>query len=136
MCFALQHGVERIRMARSVEAHRTMTPHRPVLVVGLPRSGTTWTESVLGTAVGASTVSEPDNEKLSAPAISAKRGLGRFPVLTPGDHAPRYERLWRWALQGAPSSTALRTAAKVMKRADRDAAESLLNGRPSLELRL
>jgi Sulfotransferase family len=110
--------------------------HRPVLVVGLPRSGTTWTESILGTAVDASIVSEPDNEKLSAPAIWAKRSLGRFPVMFAGDEAPAYRRLWRWALTGAPASRSLRAAQRLVERSDPEAVEQLVKGRPSPELRI
>lgn len=110
--------------------------HRPILVVGLPRSGTTWTESILGTAIGAAIISEPDNEKLSAPAIRAKRVLGRYPVLAPGDAAPAYEQLWRWALTGAPTSRTLEAAARLVRRASAEDAESLVNHRPSFELRL
>jgi hypothetical protein len=114
-----------------------MSPkHRPVLIVGLPRSGTTWTESVLGTAVDTSIVSEPDNEKLSAPAIWAKRSLGRFPVMFAGDEAPAYRRLWRWALSGAPTGRSLRAAQRLVERSDPDAVEQLVKGRPSPELRM
>jgi hypothetical protein len=59
----------------------------PVLVVGVPRSGTTWTARVLGAALGTRLVMEPDNEKISAPAILPKRRLGRFPVLASGQSA-------------------------------------------------
>jgi hypothetical protein len=110
--------------------------HRPILVIGLPRSGTTWTETILGTAVGASIVSEPDNEKLSAPAIWAKRSLGRFPVLAPEDESRAYERLWKWALAGAPSSMGLRLAAHLVERNDPRQSEKLVKGRPSFEQRL
>jgi hypothetical protein len=110
--------------------------HRPVLIVGLPRSGTTWTENVLGTALDASIVSEPDNEKLSAPAIWAKRSLGRFPVMFAGDEAQAYRRLWRWALTGAPSSRSLRAAQRLVERSDPEAVEQLVKGRPSPELRI
>lgn len=110
---------------------------RPVLVVGLPRSGTTWTESVLGTAVGATVVTEPDNEKLSAPAIWAKRRLGRFPVLAPGDEAGSYRRLWRWVFDGAPGNRSnLRAARRLLERSGPDDLEALARGRPSPRLRI
>ena len=55
------------------EHHEAATARRA------PRaSGTTWTASMLATAETATLVAEPDNEKLSAPAISSKRNIGRF----------------------------------------------------------
>jgi hypothetical protein len=109
---------------------------RPLLIVGLPRSGTTWTENVLGTAVGASTVSEPDNEKLSAPAIWAKRRLGRFPVLSTGDQSLAYRRLWAWALGGAPTGKRLRAAQRLIRDCDAEEAEQLVKGRGAPRQRL
>jgi hypothetical protein len=108
----------------------------PVLVVGLPRSGTTWTARVLGAGPGARVVMEPDNEKTSAPAISAKRGLGRYPVLAPGDQARAYRRLWTWALGGAPRSTALRLADRVLREADDSELEASVSGRMPARLRV
>src|SRR6202035_122847 len=51
---------------------------RPLLLVGMPRSGTTWTMRVLASDPSLLAVMEPDNEVRSAPAIWAKRGSGRF----------------------------------------------------------
>ena len=74
---------------------------RPVLVVGLPRSGTTWVQRLLAKTDSARTVYEPDNESVHAGARVAKRELGRFPVLGPASRAPAaYERLWSLALSG------------------------------------
>ena len=71
-----------------------------VLVAGIPRSGTTWVGRTLGHAEGAVYVDEPDNENLRSLALRAKRGLGRFPVLAPGDSADTYELLWARAFGG------------------------------------
>ncbi len=109
---------------------------RPVLVVGVPRSGTTWTANVLGASEGASVVMEPDNEKLSAPAIWAKAGLGRFPVLGAGDNARRYARLWRWALSGAGSNRRLRLAQRLVRHATGEDLEALVQGREPMALRM
>ena len=79
-----------------------MTATRPVVIVGLPRSGTTWTLRVLGQAHGTLSVLEPDNEDKQPTAIVGKRRAGRYPVLRPGQPSPRYERLWQWILAGAP----------------------------------
>jgi hypothetical protein len=107
-----------------------------LLVVGLPRSGTTWTAHVLAQAPGCTAVLEPDNEKTSAPAIAAKRNLGRFPVLGADDAAPGFEQLWAWALRGAPPSRAGRAGARLVRGADADALERLVAGRPPPRLRL
>lgn len=73
-----------------------------VLVVGLPRSATTWVGQCIGRAAGTRYVNEPDNENIHPYAVRAKRGLGRYPILHSGDRAPLdYERLWAVALAGA-----------------------------------
>src|ERR1035441_660413 len=74
---------------------------RPVVIVGLPRSGTTWTMRALGTSPGALRVGEADNEDKYPAAIHAKRRLGRYPVLGPGEKNRAYHRLWDWILHGA-----------------------------------
>jgi len=78
-----------------------MTRARPIVIVGLPRSGTTWTMRALGSAAGSVTVLEPDNEDKQPAAIHAKRKIGRYPVLHPGDEAPAYRQLWEWTFAGA-----------------------------------
>ena len=75
---------------------------RPLVIAGLPRSGTTWTMRVLGTSPGAVRIPEPDNEDKYPAAIHAKAQLGRYPCLLPGQQAPQYRRLWQWILSGAP----------------------------------
>jgi hypothetical protein len=73
---------------------------RPIIIIGLPRSGTTWTMRVLGAAAGTMVISEPDNEDKCPPAIHGKHKVGRYPVLVPGDVAPAYHKLWEWVLRG------------------------------------
>lgn len=73
----------------------------PILVLGPPRSGTTWVEQVLGVAAGARVLHEPDNETCRPFALRAKRALGRFPILAPGDVGPgEYSELWNGAFAG------------------------------------
>jgi hypothetical protein len=74
-------------------------PYQRILVVGPPRSGTTWIAEALRHGAGCRYVHEPDNERYSPLALKLKDGLGRFPVLEPGDYAPEYELLWRNALR-------------------------------------
>lgn len=72
-----------------------------VLILGTPRSGTTWLGEMLGATPGARYVHEPDNELIHVEAAYAKRRLGRFPMLTGEDSARAYARLWRRAFDGA-----------------------------------
>src|SRR5205823_1469687 len=73
---------------------------RPILVAGLPRSGTTWVGEVLGHTAGARYLHEPDNHLLRPEAWWAKRGLGPYPELAPEQDAPGYEQLWALAFSG------------------------------------
>ncbi len=76
-------------------------PTRPILIVGLPRSGTTWTLRALSAGPGTRAIGEPDNEDKFPESIYAKHSLGRYPVLRPGESSSRYEKLWAWILEGA-----------------------------------
>lgn len=71
-----------------------------ILIVGIPRSGTTWIGHVLGHAEDTTFLSEPDNHLASPFAFRAKRCLpGAFhPALEPGESAKAYELLWQQAL--------------------------------------
>lgn len=111
---------------------------RPVLVAGIPRSGTTWTAQVLAHAHGSGLLHEPDNEKEHLAALRAKGSLGRFPVLRPGESAPAYEDLWRRAFSGAlePESRRGKIATRLWLRATQAQREAAVCGRPSLGLRL
>jgi len=112
-----------------------------ILVIGPPRSGTTWVEQVLGRAAGARVVHEPDNETTSPFALRAKTSLGRFPVLAPDATAPlAYFDLWSRAFEGAGrAATARWLTAKALLRtadADLDAAFDQRRQRFSTRLRL
>jgi hypothetical protein len=71
-----------------------------VLVVGVPRSGTTWVSRILGSTPGACSLDEPDNHFHSPFAYRAKLKLQarQFPHLAPTDDAQEFEDLWRAAL--------------------------------------
>ena len=88
---------------------------RPLLIAGIPRSGSSWTQVILSRDPSILAVTEPDSETKSAPAIWAKRRLGRYPVLAPGDRDADYEQLWRWVLAGAPQGKRLEAAERVRK---------------------
>lgn len=82
---------------------RRRTTGARVLVVGVPRSSTTWVGSVLAAAPDTILVHEPDNREVDAYAGVAKRGLGVhgfFPVVAPGERASEYGVLWRLAMRG------------------------------------
>jgi hypothetical protein len=112
---------------------------KPVLVLGLPRSGTTWTAQMLACAPGTVAVMEPDNEKAWASAVAGKAPVGRFPVLAPGDDAPAYRDLWTWALSGG-SVVGLGhrggLARRLFEPVGPDDRETLVSGHPSVRLRL
>ena len=91
-----------------------MTGPRPIVIVGLPRSGTTWTLRALRSAAGAHAVLEPDNEDMHPAAIHAKRHVGRYPVLEPGAEAADYRSLWAWALTGGHEGRRTRLARRIL----------------------
>lgn len=84
----------------------------PILVLGVPRSGTTWVSKVLTVGCRAALIHEPDSEHHDPFAFKAKLGLGRFPVVGPDDRVPTdYAALWRRAFEGARPRGDIRTNA-------------------------
>ncbi|SES71602.1 Sulfotransferase domain-containing protein [Salinibacillus kushneri] len=67
---------------------------RPVLISGIPRSGSTWLGNVLSKAPNAVYIHEPDNEKANAQAFFLKDGLHRYPYLRSNDNNSLYYKLW------------------------------------------
>lgn len=73
-----------------------------LLMVGLPRSGTTWLAQTLASAPGVRYVHEPDNAGLTPFAHLAHAGLPPFPYLRAADTAPPdYELLWSLVFRGS-----------------------------------
>lgn len=98
-----------------------------VLVVGLPRSGTTWVANVLGRHPGSVVVQEPDNPDANPLARPVQAARGLHPVLRPGDEAPDYEQLWRLAYQGGwPTAPALVALGRGAKRLPAPMVDTLL----------
>ncbi len=91
-----------------------MTVDRPIVIVGLPRSGTTWTLRALGSAEGVVSISEPDNEDKQPIAIRAKHQVGRYPVLGLGQESPAYRRLWEWIFNGVPEGRRSLLARRIL----------------------
>jgi hypothetical protein len=80
--------------------------HR-VLVLGVPRSGTTWIGEALGRTERAVYVHEPDG--VPEPfAYRAKFRMEHHPILTAGAEAPEYERLWAGAFAGGRRAATVR----------------------------
>ena len=98
----------------------TRAGDRPLVLAGIPRSGTTWTMRALAADPALVSLMEPDNEVRSAPAIWAKRRSGRYPVLAPGDRDDRLAALWSWVMDGAPESHRIH-ATELLLRAVRPA---------------
>ena len=94
---------------------------RPIVVAGLPRSGTTWALTALGTSPGCRAVPEPDNEDNVPSSIHAKHTLGRYPVLGPGDPAAAYRRLWEWVFAGAYETRRVRAGPPYPRSGEPDA---------------
>ncbi len=82
-----------------------------VLLLGVPRSGTTWCGRVLGQTDQTIYVNEPDGDT-EAFALPARSGFNGPPSLSVGQSAEAYERLWRGAFDGAgrPHSVGARVA--------------------------
>jgi hypothetical protein len=117
-----------------------------VLIVGIPRSGTTWVSRTLGSTPGACSLDEPDNHFHFPFAYRAKLNLRtrQFPHLAPADDAPELEELWRAALarpRGHPTlgARARRSASmRLLGSAGVPSVSAALNGtrQPNVRLRL
>jgi hypothetical protein len=78
-----------------------LTPSTPpVLIVGIPRSGTTWQFNTLCQAPDVVPVFEPDNEALNPFAIYYKHGQHRFPSVPSILDNKRQEQFWSIVFQG------------------------------------
>lgn len=56
-----------------------------ILLVGVPRSGTTWVGEILSKARDVEFIDEPDTEKTNPLAKKAKEFLGHRPIIPPGE---------------------------------------------------
>lgn len=76
-----------------------------ILVLGLPRGGTTWVGRALASTPGSVYVHEPDGvHEPFAFRARFRDGLNPQASLAPGTAAPEYERLWRGAFAGGRPS--------------------------------
>lgn len=105
-----------------------------VVVVGLPRSGTTWVAQVLCAAFGAAYVDEPDNHFRFAYAYRAKRKLrrGPYPEVAAADEdlaETEFAALWHHAFAAgrlrAEQRLSRRLANRLVARAGGRAVDTL-----------
>ena len=77
---------------------------KPILISGIPRSGTTWVAEVLSYPENVKYIHEPDNERRAFLAHYFKQGLARFPYLRFHDNHNGYYKLFRGAFHDNYSS--------------------------------
>jgi hypothetical protein len=113
-----------------------------ILVAGVPRSGTTWIARMLASCDDTALVFEPDNPQ-DHPYALHKRKLpgGYYTALSPTDHAPALERLWRDAFSPPRTGPGAldelrRRAARRLFRGAKPHAPAAFRSRPRLSLTL
>ena len=72
----------------------------PIIIFGIPRSGTTWLAKTLAMDQEIQYVVEPDNESTTFLGYFYKRGLQRFPYFRVGEESKNYTKLFQRALNG------------------------------------
>ncbi len=76
---------------------------QPILIAGLPRSGTTWIGEIISTDKNIRYYYEPDNEKTNSYAYYFKKTVHRFPFrLAESNDNDDYYYLWKNAFSGIP----------------------------------
>lgn len=73
---------------------------KPIIIFGLPRSGTTWLAKTLEIADGIQYIVEPDNEGTNFLGYYYKKSLERFPYFRIGEQPKLYLKLFDRALYG------------------------------------
>jgi len=77
-----------------------MEKKEPIVVFGIPRSGSTWFAQVLASNGQYKYLHEPDNEKVNIMGYIAKNNLPRFPYLIGSSKDADYINLFKKALYG------------------------------------
>lgn len=118
----------------------TLAPMRSILVLGLPRGGTTWVGRALAATPGTAYVHEPDGvHEPFAFRARTRDGVTQYPAASIGENLPEHRRLWHGAFAGGrPAGTlrdrvARRAYAGVPAEVRRDARET---GKYPLRLRV
>ena len=89
-----------------------------LLVIGPPRSGTTWIAEAMAAATSATYVHEPDNPDLSADAARNVTSHGLNPMLDDDAVSPGYAAIWDRALRLGNPATRLARAARLLPARD------------------
>lgn len=92
-----------------------------IIVIGVPRSGTTWVSTILSTAPGAVLINEPDYPESYPSGGLALDEYGLYPVVGTGASAPSYETIWDIAFSGGfPDRPLTRRVGKTLAALPRD----------------
>ena len=67
---------------------------KQIILLGVPRSGTTWLAKILTASGEVTYIHEPDNERHTYSAYYYKRGLERFPYIKKGEENKNYYKLF------------------------------------------
>lgn len=95
-----------MRVQSGMSANNSLSG-KNILIVGLPRSGTTWVQNVLGAAPNVEVIHEPDNEKSHPLGWRNKLSTHRFPYLLESDEDYQLENLFRTIFEGGELNKAL-----------------------------
>jgi|GEM_PF-3946915 len=87
---------------------------RPVLLLCLPRSGSTWTANVLSRASGVRYISEPADSYRWPAALWAKFGLAEYPTPDEALSSKRFQNLWETVLDRPSYFDMARFSAKLL----------------------
>jgi hypothetical protein len=86
-----------------------------VVVIGVPRSGTSWVATILAGAPGVVFMNEPDYPDIYPSGGLAVKEYGLYPVLAPHESAPSYQMVWDIAFAGGfPDRPVTRRAGKLL----------------------
>jgi hypothetical protein len=103
---------------------------KPLLIVGIPRTGTTWVAQVCKAGAGCPLLHEPDNEGVTPLALWGKQTVGRFPWFPENATPPApYRALWRAAMSGGRGFRIMQRAVGKTLRIEEQRAYDDANGR-------
>ena len=87
------------------------------MIIGVPRSGTSWVSEILAAGPGVTFVNEPDYPDNYPSGGLAIPQYGLYPVVAPGERAPAYETMWDVPFAGGfPDSSLTRAVGRLLVR--------------------
>jgi len=89
---------------------------RPILLLSLPRAGSTWTVNVLSRSAGIQFISEPADAYRWPAAFFAKFGLAEYPTPDDAIASTRFQNLWATVLNRPDYFDPTRLSAKLLPR--------------------